>query len=140
MTQSFSHSGMTDGLCCRLMGSCPLIEKPQTITIARDVWEIKRESLKLEKKLGSGMFGEVWKGKNFIITRMFTSRDSITSPQLSVQFLSNVSITKVTPSTSLIICSSCFMSHDLFHHPNYFHYIQTLRCGSTVESPWNFST
>lgn len=45
------------------MDPCPLLEKPQTITIARDVWEIPRESLQLEQKLGQGMFGEVWKGK-----------------------------------------------------------------------------
>ena len=56
------HLDVTDGLCCRLLGPCPLIEKPQTLTISRDVWEIPRESLKLEKKLGSGMFGDVWKG------------------------------------------------------------------------------
>ena len=49
------------------MDPCPLLEKPQTITIARDVWEIPRESLKLEQKLGQGMFGEVWKGKCDII-------------------------------------------------------------------------
>ena len=62
--------GMTDGLCCRLMDPCPLAEKPLTITIARDVWEIQRESLKLEKKLGSGMFGEVWKGKYRILSSL----------------------------------------------------------------------
>nr|XP_018672695.1 proto-oncogene tyrosine-protein kinase Src-like isoform X1 [Ciona intestinalis] len=56
------YQNVTDGLCCRLLDPCPLLEKPQTITIARDVWEIPRESLKLEKKLGAGMFGEVWKG------------------------------------------------------------------------------
>lgn len=56
------YQGAPDGLCCRLMDPCPLLEKPQTITIARDVWEIPRESLKLEQKLGQGMFGEVWKG------------------------------------------------------------------------------
>jgi len=54
--------GVSDGLCCRLTVPCPLLEKPQTITIARDVWEIPRESLQLEQKLGAGMFGEVWKG------------------------------------------------------------------------------
>jgi len=56
------YRGGPDGLCCRLVNPCPLMEKPQTITIARDVWEISRDSLKLEKKLGQGMFGEVWKG------------------------------------------------------------------------------
>nr|CAB3245995.1 tyrosine-protein kinase Fgr-like [Phallusia mammillata] len=56
------YQSVPDGLCCQLMDPCPLLEKPQTITIARDVWEIPRESLRLEKKLGAGMFGEVWKG------------------------------------------------------------------------------
>ena len=42
-----------------------MAEKPQTITIAKDVWEIPREQLKLQKKLGAGMFGEVWKGHAF---------------------------------------------------------------------------
>lgn len=53
---------MADGLCCKLIRACPMIEAPQTITIARDVWEIPRDSLQLQKKLGAGMFGEVWKG------------------------------------------------------------------------------
>lgn len=30
----------------------------------KDAWEIPRESLKLEKKLGAGQFGEVWMGKD----------------------------------------------------------------------------
>ena len=52
-----------DGLCCRLTQSCP-IDKPTTFSIAKDVWEIDRNQLTLQKKLGAGMFGEVWKGKN----------------------------------------------------------------------------
>lgn len=61
----FDHNtpGSTDGLCCRLMHACPMLEKPQTLSIARDVWEVNRESLRLEKRLGAGMFGEVWKGR-----------------------------------------------------------------------------
>jgi hypothetical protein len=30
----------------------------------KDAWEIPRESLKLEKRLGAGQFGEVWMGKD----------------------------------------------------------------------------
>lgn len=30
----------------------------------KDAWEIPRESLKMEKKLGAGQFGEVWMGKD----------------------------------------------------------------------------
>lgn len=51
-----------DGLCCRLTNACQKNESPATISIAKDVWEIERESLQLHKKLGAGMFGEVWKG------------------------------------------------------------------------------
>ncbi|XP_076803953.1 proto-oncogene tyrosine-protein kinase Src-like isoform X3 [Clavelina lepadiformis] len=51
----------SDGLCYRLYHPCPLVV-PSTGTIARDVWEIGREELTLQKKLGAGMFGEVWKG------------------------------------------------------------------------------
>jgi len=51
-----------DGLCCRLTTACPNSETPATASIAKDVWEIGRESLQLQKKLGAGMFGEVWKG------------------------------------------------------------------------------
>jgi len=55
--------GVSDGLCCCLTTSCPLLEKPQTITIARGVWEIPRESLQLKQTLGTGMLGKVWKGE-----------------------------------------------------------------------------
>lgn len=42
---------------------CPTV-KPQTQGLAKDAWEIPRESLRLEVKLGQGCFGEVWMGKN----------------------------------------------------------------------------
>lgn len=38
--------------------------KPQTQGLARDAWEIPRESLRLDLKLGQGCFGEVWMGKS----------------------------------------------------------------------------
>ncbi|XP_010156747.1 PREDICTED: LOW QUALITY PROTEIN: proto-oncogene tyrosine-protein kinase Src-like, partial [Eurypyga helias] len=38
--------------------------KPQTQGLAKDAWEIPRESLRLEVKLGQGCFGEVWMGKD----------------------------------------------------------------------------
>ena len=37
-------------------------DKPSTVGLAKDAWEIPRESLKLTKKLGAGQFGEVWAG------------------------------------------------------------------------------
>uniref|UniRef100_A0A3Q3WD98 Tyrosine-protein kinase n=1 Tax=Mola mola TaxID=94237 RepID=A0A3Q3WD98_MOLML len=50
-----------DGLCCKLTIVCPTV-KPQTQGLAKDAWEIPRESLRLEVKLGQGCFGEVWMG------------------------------------------------------------------------------
>uniref|UniRef100_A0A7N5KIS8 Tyrosine-protein kinase n=1 Tax=Ailuropoda melanoleuca TaxID=9646 RepID=A0A7N5KIS8_AILME len=50
-----------DGLCHRLTTVCPT-SKPQTQGLAKDAWEIPRESLRLEVKLGQGCFGEVWMG------------------------------------------------------------------------------
>ncbi|CAL9703530.1 unnamed protein product [Knipowitschia caucasica] len=47
-----------DGLCQALTTSClsPKPEKPWE----KDAWEIPRSSLKLERRLGAGQFGEVW--------------------------------------------------------------------------------
>ncbi|KAM4609600.1 tyrosine-protein kinase HCK, partial [Discoglossus pictus] len=47
-----------DGLCHCLTGPCQTAkpEKPWE----KDAWEIPRDSLTLEKKLGAGQFGDVW--------------------------------------------------------------------------------
>ncbi|KAB1262344.1 Tyrosine-protein kinase HCK, partial [Camelus dromedarius] len=50
----------SDGLCQKLTVPC-VSSKPQK-PWEKDAWEIPRESLKLEKKLGAGQFGEVWLG------------------------------------------------------------------------------
>ncbi|KAL3974920.1 hypothetical protein ACER0C_023546 [Sarotherodon galilaeus] len=50
-----------DGLCHSLSDICPVL-KPQTQGLAKDAWEIPRESLRLDIKLGQGCFGEVWMG------------------------------------------------------------------------------
>uniref|UniRef100_A0A5F8GEM7 Tyrosine-protein kinase n=1 Tax=Monodelphis domestica TaxID=13616 RepID=A0A5F8GEM7_MONDO len=50
-----------DGLCHKLTTVCPIV-KPQTQGLAKDAWEIPRESLRLEVKLEQGCFGEVWMG------------------------------------------------------------------------------
>ncbi|XP_026862799.1 tyrosine-protein kinase HCK [Electrophorus electricus] len=47
-----------DGLCQALTISC-ISAKPQK-PWEKDAWEIPRESLKLDKRLGAGQFGEVW--------------------------------------------------------------------------------
>lgn len=56
-----SLAGQSDGLCRRLTYPCsvPRPQKPWE----KDAWEIPRASLKLEKKLGAGQFGEVWMGE-----------------------------------------------------------------------------
>ncbi|NXY51781.1 YRK kinase, partial [Ceuthmochares aereus] len=50
-----------DGLCHLLTRVCPTM-KPQTLGLAKDAWEIMRESISLDKKLGMGCFGDVWMG------------------------------------------------------------------------------
>ncbi|KAM6319052.1 tyrosine-protein kinase HCK [Podargus strigoides] len=52
------YKGQSDGLCQKLTYPCR-VPKPQK-PWEKDAWEIPRESLKLEKKLGAGQFGEVW--------------------------------------------------------------------------------
>ncbi|XP_043940563.1 tyrosine-protein kinase Fgr isoform X2 [Protopterus annectens] len=50
-----------DGLCHLLTKPCSLM-KPQTLGLAKDAWEICRDSLTCDKKLGQGCFGDVWMG------------------------------------------------------------------------------
>uniref|UniRef100_A0A8C6Z6K9 Tyrosine-protein kinase n=1 Tax=Nothoprocta perdicaria TaxID=30464 RepID=A0A8C6Z6K9_NOTPE len=52
------YGGQRDGLCQRLVQPCS-VPKPRQ-PWEKDAWEIPRESLKLERKLGAGQFGEVW--------------------------------------------------------------------------------
>ncbi|XP_072170519.1 tyrosine-protein kinase yes-like [Diadema setosum] len=59
LVQHYEQS--SDGLCCTLTTPCPK-ENPNTGGLGKDQWEIPRESLRLETKLGSGQFGDVWKG------------------------------------------------------------------------------
>ncbi|MEE6528613.1 hypothetical protein FKM82_031141, partial [Ascaphus truei] len=50
-----------DGLCHLLTQACDNL-KPQTLGLSKDAWEISRDSISLDKKLGQGCFGDVWKG------------------------------------------------------------------------------
>ncbi|XP_041043733.1 tyrosine-protein kinase Fyn isoform X3 [Carcharodon carcharias] len=50
-----------DGLCYNLTTCCTNMI-PQTVGLAKDSWEILRDSLILEKKLGQGCFADVWYG------------------------------------------------------------------------------
>ncbi|XP_035249645.1 tyrosine-protein kinase Lck [Anguilla anguilla] len=54
------YSREADGLCTTLSKPCQtrMPQKPWW----QDEWEIPRESLKLERRLGAGQFGEVWMG------------------------------------------------------------------------------
>uniref|UniRef100_A0A3Q3S0W2 Tyrosine-protein kinase n=1 Tax=Mastacembelus armatus TaxID=205130 RepID=A0A3Q3S0W2_9TELE len=58
------HSRDADGLCTKLVKPCQsrAPQKPWW----QDEWEIPRESLKLERRLGAGQFGEVWMGDKII--------------------------------------------------------------------------
>jgi len=59
------YSRDADGLCVNLRKPCVQIDKPLTADLShttRDQWEIDRNSLKFNRKLGHGQFGEVWEG------------------------------------------------------------------------------
>ncbi|CAK8691292.1 unnamed protein product [Clavelina lepadiformis] len=49
----------SDGLCSRLTQP---YQRDKEIVSRQDVWEIDRKHIQLQKRLGAGMFGEVWKG------------------------------------------------------------------------------
>jgi fyn-related kinase len=54
-----------DGLCTRLTVICPKHDMPSTVGLSyntKDEWEIERSSIRLNRKLGAGQFGEVWDG------------------------------------------------------------------------------
>ncbi|XP_062265663.1 tyrosine-protein kinase Fgr isoform X3 [Platichthys flesus] len=53
--------GSNDGLCYYLTHAC-VNSKPLTMGLGRDAWEVPRETLILQRKLGQGCFGEVWMG------------------------------------------------------------------------------
>ncbi|OCT92027.1 tyrosine-protein kinase Yes [Xenopus laevis] len=55
------YSEFNDGLCHLLTSPC-VNQKPQTLGLSKDAWEISRDSVNLVKKLGQGCFGDVWKG------------------------------------------------------------------------------
>ncbi|XP_063810760.1 tyrosine-protein kinase Fgr isoform X2 [Pseudophryne corroboree] len=55
------YKEFNDGLTHLLTKPCVNL-KPQTLGLAKDAWEITRESITLDKKLGQGCFGDVWKG------------------------------------------------------------------------------
>ncbi|XP_071965859.1 tyrosine-protein kinase Fyn-like [Antedon mediterranea] len=56
------YQQQADGLCCRL-GEPVQKQSPKILSLGKNAWEIPRDSLQLEKVLGAGQFGEVWKGR-----------------------------------------------------------------------------
>ncbi|XP_047461066.1 tyrosine-protein kinase Fgr isoform X2 [Mugil cephalus] len=55
------YTGTNDGLCYYLTHACPN-STPLTLGLGRDAWEVPRERLSLQRKLGQGCFGDVWMG------------------------------------------------------------------------------
>lgn len=63
----FSEHYADKGNKC-LLRSSPARQAPQTNGLTPDEWEIARDAITLDTKLGEGNFGEVWKGnKNKIL-------------------------------------------------------------------------
>ncbi|CAL4080441.1 unnamed protein product [Meganyctiphanes norvegica] len=53
------------GLCTRLRKPCSKRERPDTAGLSYnmiDAWEISKEQVVLQRRLGAGQFGEVWSG------------------------------------------------------------------------------
>uniref|UniRef100_A0A8C2JRF1 Tyrosine-protein kinase n=1 Tax=Cyprinus carpio TaxID=7962 RepID=A0A8C2JRF1_CYPCA len=59
LVQHYTESA--DGLCFNLTGVC-MVYIPDTVGLSHDSWEIARESLTLDRKLGAGCFADVWCG------------------------------------------------------------------------------
>jgi len=61
---SLTVSAQADGLCYRLTKPCPKVQ-PTRYELAysmKDQYEVQRESLEKKELLGSGNFGDVWRG------------------------------------------------------------------------------
>ena len=87
----------SDGLVTRLVRACPVnLENPTIRDLSyntKDQWEIPKASIRLEKKLGQGQFGEVWEGmwNNTTPVAVKTLRTGTMSP---TAFLSEAQIMK----------------------------------------------
>ncbi|KAK1879904.1 Tyrosine-protein kinase Fyn [Dissostichus eleginoides] len=53
--------GSNDGLCYYLTMPCKN-STPLTMGLGRDAWEVTRDTLSMQRKLGQGCFGDVWMG------------------------------------------------------------------------------
>ena len=102
-----------DGLVCSLSVPCPN-DKPLTGGLAKDAWEIPRESLRLTRKLGAGQFGEVWAGvwNNTTQVAVKTLREGTMSP---TSFLAEAGVMKSLRHKHLVQVSCLlFYRHCLF--------------------------
>lgn len=84
-----------DGLCQQLSSPCP---KPEPVMEdlsreTKDKWEIDRNTLTFEKRLGAGQFGEVWKGK-FLGKRDVAIKTLKPETMTSAKFLEEAQIMK----------------------------------------------
>jgi len=81
MTHVNFASVQADGLCFKLTKPCPKV-KPVMYDLSRgtkDHWEIEKTDLVLKELLGSGNFGDVWKGNGYEC-----NSESLSSVDLSI--------------------------------------------------------
>lgn len=57
-------TGSNDGLCYYLTMPCKN-STPLTMGLGRDAWEVTRDTLSMQRKLGQGCFGDVWMGEAY---------------------------------------------------------------------------
>jgi len=101
------YRSTSDGLVCALTKPCPNA-KPQMNSLGKDAWEIDRESLVFQRKLGSGQFGDVWLGlwKNKTEVAIKTLKENTMTPE---SFLAEAGVMKKMRHKNLVqlyaICS-----------------------------------
>ncbi|XP_030372934.1 uncharacterized protein LOC115622940 isoform X1 [Scaptodrosophila lebanonensis] len=129
------YSKDSDGLCVNLCKPCVQIEKPVTEGLShrtRDQWEIDRTSLKFQRKLGSGQFGDVWEGlwNNTTPVAIKTLKSGTMDPK---DFLAEAQIMKKLRHTKLIqlyaVCTveePIYIITELMKHGSLLEYLQAI--------------
>ncbi|KAJ8367937.1 hypothetical protein SKAU_G00079650 [Synaphobranchus kaupii] len=106
--------GCNDGLCYFLTTPCPN-STPQTMGLGRDAWEISRDTLKLNRKLGHGCFGDVWMGERALYRPVSSRRGCPAACKyvwLSRSAVSNVLCVRRRPALSAALSVPPPMSAD----------------------------